>query len=180
MIHVALATAAILLIPFVAMQFSNEVNWDLADFVVMAMLLSGAGMAFVLMARASSGFVFRAALGIAVVTGLLLVWVNLAVGIIGSSNNPANLLYISVFVAGGIGAWVSRLRPGGMARTMVAVALVQLMIPLAALLSGTPALEQSPGVVAIVILNSGFAAMFALSAFLFRHADRRQSRARPI
>ena len=172
MVYVALATASILMIPLIAMQFSNEVNWSPADFLVMAILLSGTGIAFVLMTRAARSFARRAAIGLAVGTGFLLIWVNLAVGFIGSSSNPANLLYLSSFVVGGIGAWIARVRSAGMARTMLAVALVQFMIPFIALLLGTPALEAPPGVVVIVTLNSGFAAMFALSALLFWRASR--------
>jgi len=58
---------------------------------------------------------------------------------------------------------------------MLAVAGVQLLIPFVALLLGTPALEEPPGVVVIVIMNSGFAAMFALSALLFWYAQRQRS-----
>ena len=41
-----LGTAAILLIPFVAMQFTGEVNWTTSDFVIAAVLLAATGMLF--------------------------------------------------------------------------------------------------------------------------------------
>jgi hypothetical protein len=43
-IRVALATAFILLLPLVAMQITDEVDWGLADFAVAGALLVGAGL----------------------------------------------------------------------------------------------------------------------------------------
>ena len=176
MIYVAIATASILLVPLVAMQFSDEVNWDPADFLVMAVLLLGAGTAFVWMTRAARSFAFRSAVAVAVFTGVLLTWVNLAVGVIGAANNPLNLLYFGVILIGLVGAAITRLRPGGMAGTMLIVAAAQLLIPIIALLLGARALEQSPGAAGVVIANAGFAALFGLSALLFWRADRTRAR----
>jgi len=90
----------------------------------------------------------------------------------GYTSKPANLLYLSVFVAGGIGASIARLRPDGMARPILAIALLKLSMPVAALLLGVSALEAPPGTGVIMILNSAFAALFAPSAFLFWRARR--------
>jgi len=38
-----LTVTFILLIPLIAMQFSDEVNWELADFIVAGFLLLGTG-----------------------------------------------------------------------------------------------------------------------------------------
>jgi hypothetical protein len=43
MIVVLVATAFLLLVPLVAMQFTDEVKWDLFDFTVAGMLLAGTG-----------------------------------------------------------------------------------------------------------------------------------------
>lgn len=77
---IALATCCVLLVPLVAMQFTAEVNWDGTDFVVMGLLLFGAGSLFVLLARSIPRKYWLAA-GIAVALLFLYVWAELAVGI---------------------------------------------------------------------------------------------------
>jgi hypothetical protein len=91
---IAAGTAAILSIPFMAMQFDwvkpdphnprdRGVDWDLGDFIVMGVLLFGAGSLFVLIARATPRK-YRLLVGIAVLAAFLLIWAHLAVGIVDS------------------------------------------------------------------------------------------------
>jgi hypothetical protein len=82
-IWIALATALILLVPLIAMQFSDEVVWTLSDFSVAGALLFGTNLMFVLAARKVDKR-YRVAIGVALMSALLLVWVELAVGIIGT------------------------------------------------------------------------------------------------
>ena len=77
---IALATALLLLVPLVAMQFTKEVQWTLLDFIVMAALLSGIGSAFVIVARRISPKL-RLPIGIAFAVAFLYIWAELAVGI---------------------------------------------------------------------------------------------------
>lgn len=170
--YVALATASVLMIPLVAMMFTNEVNWNLFDFIVMGILLLGTGLTYVLISRVSDSIAYRAAVGVAVVAGLILIWMNLAVGLIGSEDNPANLLYVGVFAVGIIGAGIARFRPHGMARALLATAIAQALVPVIALIIFRPPVSfGDPGVVGVFILNGFFAALFALSAWLFRRAS---------
>ena len=74
----------LLLIPFIAMQFSPEVNWSLSDFVVMGALLSITGMGINLVLSKVSNFNKRVLLIAAVLLGFLLIWAELAVGIFGT------------------------------------------------------------------------------------------------
>jgi hypothetical protein len=60
-VRVALATACILLVPLVAMQITDEVNWGLADFALAAALLGGTGLLLELAARKPGNLVYRAA-----------------------------------------------------------------------------------------------------------------------
>ena len=78
-IRIALVTLFILSIPLVAMQFTREVKWDLADFIIVGILLFGAGMLYEFLAVKMPRH--RLVIGIAVVVTVLLVWAELAVGI---------------------------------------------------------------------------------------------------
>jgi hypothetical protein len=81
---VVLAAASILLLPLLAMQFTAEVAWDLADFVLAGALLVGTGLMYVMAARKLSNTRHRAIVGVVLAVALFLVWLDLAVGIIGS------------------------------------------------------------------------------------------------
>ena len=89
-----------LLLPLIAMQFTDEVNWDESDFAVAAALIGGVGITFELTVRWTSNVAYRAAMGAALATALILIWMNLAVGIIGAEDNPANLMHGGVLVVG--------------------------------------------------------------------------------
>ena len=80
-IFILLATVLILLIPLVAMQFTDEVNWDVEDFIVIGALLLGVGCVFEALARRMENRKQRFILGLVCVAGLGVVWVELAVGI---------------------------------------------------------------------------------------------------
>lgn len=79
---VVLAAAAILLVPALAMQFTDEVNWGPGDFAAAGALLLGTGLAYVTLTRAVIRPRRRIIIGSALALLLLLVWAELAVGII--------------------------------------------------------------------------------------------------
>ncbi len=169
--------ALLLLLPAVAMQFTAEVNWDETDFIVMGALLFGAAGAFDLAARMTASLAFRAAVGVAVVAAFLLIWINLAVGIIGNEDNPLNLLFAGVFAVAVLGALLARFRPRGMALALFATALAQIMVAMIALIAGT---NEPPGMIGILALNMAFAALWLISATLFRAAARQRISARAM
>ena len=76
--------AILLLIPFIAMQFTEGVKWSAFDFVLMGSLLLGTGLAIDFVWRKVKKLEHRLALAGAVLLVLLLIWAELAVGIFGS------------------------------------------------------------------------------------------------
>ena len=83
-IGIVLAVALLLLIPFIAMQFTDEVKWDLPDFVMMGVLLLGTGLMCELVIRKVKKLQHRIVICAALVVAFLLIWAELAVGIFGT------------------------------------------------------------------------------------------------
>ena len=172
-IGIVLAAASILLVPLLAMQITDAVVWDLADFAVAGALLVGTGLMFRMAARKAGNNAYRAAVGVALAAAFILVWLVGAVGVIGEDGDRADLMYGGVLAVGIIGAVIARFRPQGMARALLATALAQALVAAIALIAGK---HQAPisSVHEIVGLNAIFVALFIGSAWLFRHAPRRQ------
>jgi hypothetical protein len=128
------ATALILLTPLVAMQFTDEVNWTVGDFVFAGAMLLGAGVTYELAARVSN-LAYQAGVVVALGTGVLILWVTGAVGIIGSEDNPGNQLYLAVVLIAIVGAVVTGGRAAGMVWAMAAAAVSTLLAPVIAYLA---------------------------------------------
>lgn len=158
--------ALLLLVPWVAMQFTEEVAWDLADFTLIGAMLFVACGTYELTARVTGNTAYRAAVGVALAAAFTLVWLNLAVGIIGSEENPANWMYGGVLAVGLMGAILARFQPHGMARALVGMALAQALVAVIALIAGWGN---------ALILTGIFVALWLTSARLFRKAAREQT-----
>lgn len=173
-----LTTGLLLMIPVVAMQFTDEVIWTLSDFLVAGTVLFGTGFSYIMITRmlakkSATNITYRFAVGLALFGGLLLLWMNMAVGIIGSEDNLANLMYYGVLAVGLIGALIARFQPKGMDRTLFAMALAQAIVATIALMAG---LHHLPGssVAEIFGLNGLFIVLFWVSGLLFHRASARQ------
>jgi Kef-type K+ transport system membrane component KefB len=81
---IMLTTVILLMIPFIAMQFTSEVNWSLFDFVVAAGLLTATGFACEIVMRKVKKTKYRIAVCATILALLLLLWIELAVGIFGT------------------------------------------------------------------------------------------------
>lgn len=75
---------ALLLIPLIAMQITDEVNWDVVDFIIAGVLLLGVSLLIEFVLRKLKGSKYKLAVLIAIIVVFLLLWLELSVGIFGS------------------------------------------------------------------------------------------------
>jgi len=80
----SLFVLGLLCIPLIAMQFTTEVNWGIMDFLVAGILLFGVGLLFDFMLRKTNQAPYRVLYIIAISLLFLLIWAELAVGILGT------------------------------------------------------------------------------------------------
>ena len=165
--------ALLLAMPFVAMQLgASGVNWTPGDFIVFGAMLLLVGIPLELVARSNSSWAYRGAAVLALLGMFLTIWANLAVGIVGSENNPANQLFFGALLAGIIGAIVARGRAQGMALAMAATATA---LGVAFVIASAGATDEPMVKHGIEAIGTGvFAALFLGSAALFQKAARQR------
>lgn len=152
-----LALAAVLAIPLVA-----GAPWTGSDFVFGAVLLSLLGAGIEVGLNLSSNWSYRLGAIAAALTGFVIVWSNMAVGIIGEPENPLNLLYVGVLAIALGGALVAKFRARGLRNAMGAAAL-------ATVVAGLVAMDAEPYILRITGL---FLVGWTASALLFAKAQR--------
>lgn len=81
---IVLTVALLLMVPLVAMRFTNEVKWDLLDFMAAGILLLGTGLTLELAIRKIKTNKYRILVCVGIVAALFLVWIELAVGVFGT------------------------------------------------------------------------------------------------
>ena len=155
----------------VAMPFTNEVQWDEAVAYSVILLAAGGFYELWQWLKKTRTRTYRIAFGVGLAGVLLLGWVSGAVGIIGSENQPVNLMYWAVPAVLLIGSLMSRFKPRGTARTLFATAVVQVSIPAIALIISPEVSWGNAGVIGVFVFNSIFALLFVVSGLLFRRAD---------
>ena len=87
---------AIWLVPLVAKQFTDEVQWSTFDHIVWAFMLAIPATIIDLVSRMTGNWAYRGAVVIALGTSFVITWANLAVGIVGNEENPVNLIFFGV------------------------------------------------------------------------------------
>jgi hypothetical protein len=167
-----LITAVLLLVPLLAMVLrlgvpdpgsgTDGVNWGPGDFLAAAVMILGAGLLYEWAATRAGTLTHRAAVAVMAGAALLLVWSNLAVGMIGEAGNPANLAYFGVLAVLVIGASIARLEPRGMSLALFATAGAHVLVVAIALIAGLgPELRA----------DAFFITAWVASALLFRQAS---------
>ena len=81
---IVLIVGALLLIPLIAAQFTDEVVWTFFDFLVAGILLSGTGLAINLVLRKVSTTKNRIIICGIILGILFIIWAELSVGIFGT------------------------------------------------------------------------------------------------
>ncbi len=152
-----------LLLPLVAMQFTDEVNWGPEDFLFAAILLGGSGLICELALRRSSDNTYRVGVLLALASTFLLIWSNAAVGFVGSGANAVNVLYFALPVIPFLGGLVSRFTARGMYLTMIITAIAQASIALFAFATDQVGADEHGAILAI---NAIFILFWSASAVL--------------
>ena len=165
-----LVTAAVLAVPALAMAFNigvpdpgqgiEGVNWGPMDFAIMGVLILGSGLLFEYASSRGGSVAHRAAVGIAVLAGLGLIWVNLAVGMMDVEN--ANLMYVLVLFVALIGAAIARFEPREATIAMFATAIAHVAVAAIGLVA-----NLGPTILA----DAFFVLAWVASALLFRQAS---------
>lgn len=84
LVIIVLTTVILLLIPIIAMQFTEKVDWTMFGFIVGVALLLGTGVLFILALKRIKNIWYRIAICIALLVAFILIWAELAVGIFGT------------------------------------------------------------------------------------------------
>ncbi len=74
----------LLIIPLIAMQLTDEVEWSLFDFIIMGTLLLITGLMGEIIFKKVKRYKHRVILYVVVAITFLLIWAELAVGIFGT------------------------------------------------------------------------------------------------
>jgi len=84
LLGIVLTAALLLLLPLLAMQFTDDVDWGPLDFAIMGILLFGTGLMCEFVLRKIKNNGYRIALVGAILIVFFLIWAELAVGIFGT------------------------------------------------------------------------------------------------
>jgi hypothetical protein len=172
-----LVTAGVLAIPALAMAFDiafadpgsrqDGVSWGPMDFGIVGVLVLGFGLLYEYATTRSANVLHRAAVGIAALAALGLIWVNLAVGFMDVENG--NLMYVLVLFVALVGLAIGRFEPREASIAMFATAAAQAVVAVIGLVAGLgPTLPA----------DAFWIAAWVASGLLFRRAGLAPSPAR--
>lgn len=161
-------TAALLiLMPWLAMQFTPEVRWEANDFILATVVIGIIGALIELTILLTANRFSRAGGFVAILAGFLVFWSNLAVGMIGNEGNAVNLFFGLVLLIAIIGAWLSSLHRNVLPAAMLAAGTTQCAI---GLLAGIWGSDFKGGVLTILLST-----LWWISSLLFAIAAKQKA-----
>lgn len=160
--------AALMLAPALATRLTDQMAWDPADFILVAIMLAAACGAWEFAMRKTENWAYAAGAIVAAGAALLLFLVIGAVGFIGNEDDPVNLLFFGVITLALGGAIIVRFRAGGMSRTMAVSAGAQIA-------AGALAVAMVPDIRGFLVGTAMFVPLWLLSSWLFAQAAREQA-----
>ncbi|MEC9251244.1 MAG: hypothetical protein VX501_11385 [Pseudomonadota bacterium] len=140
-------------------------NWDALDYMVALALLSASAAAYWIATRPARSVWHHLAVMIGAGGALLLLWMQLAVGLVGDGDHPINQAMGLVLVVSAIGALLSRFRASGMRTTLLVAAGTQMVLGALGFIL-LPAMYFSD----IFLVTAFFSGLWTASAFLFHLA----------
>ncbi len=150
-------------------------NWDLLDILTFGTMVTFILAIIALARRRSRNSAYRWAAVLAALGAFFLVWVNGAVGIIGNEENEANLLFFGVLAVAVLGSVIARFRAKGMALTLYATAIAQVLVAAFAISmdlgAAGPIWPRD-----ILVMTAVFSIFWLSSGWLFSRAARQERR----
>ena len=169
-----IGAAVLLLAPLIAMRFTDDVAWTPFDFALAGGMMLAVLIPWELAMRRSSDLAYLVGTAIALGTGFIIVWASGAVGIVGSEDNAANLMFLGVVGVAVLGAVFAGFRSAGMARALFATAAVQVLVGAAALIGVMGAGDRS-WPIDVIAATAVFTFAWLLAGGLFRRSAQTQS-----
>ncbi len=147
-------------------------NWDALDYMAALALVAGSTGAYWIATRSARSLWHHVAVLIAAGGALLMLWMQLAVGLIGSGAHPINEAMGLVLVVGATGALLSRFRASGLRTTLLVAAGTQMVLGAIGFIL-LPAEFFSD----TFLVTAFFSGLWTASAFLFHLAVLKELRA---
>ena len=163
------AAAALVALPAIAMQLTDEVDWTGSDFVFAGVLLLVTGLAAEGGLRLARSWPHLIGFGFATFASFFTVWSNLAVGIIGSEDEAINSHFFTLLGIAIVASILLRFRPRPMSAITGVVAVSQLAVGLAAQ-RVMPDHEVEWGILLF------FASLWLAASLSFRSVDQAEKR----
>ena len=163
--RIARWSGAVLLVltPAVMMQFIPDWHWTIGSFVAAGIVIGSFLLLYELAERASGSRAYRAGIAVALVTSFLTIWTTVV------RDDGNGMRFFLPVMAAMLGTFTAWLRPAGMARAMLGVAIMQALSGIAVATAPSTASEPDGPARALIAAGS-FALLWLTSSALFHAA----------